>query len=522
MKDLAGREKRRLSEQQRLDSVKSAKERNVWGQFATPPGLAEEMLQFARRLTERVRFLDPAIGTGSFYSALRNVFERDRIEAATGIELDPGFAKAARQLWADSGLQVMEADFTRLQPEARFNLIVSNPPYVRHHHLDAAAKERLQHDVLLRHRIRISGLAGLYCYFLLLSDAWLEEGGLSVWLIPSEFMDVNYGQAIKQYLTEQVELLHIHRFSPADAQFTDALVSSAIVVFRKKRPGRDHEVKMSFGGSLLSPGSVSLVPVDALREARKWTAFPGNEANSVPNSHCLTLGDLFAVKRGIATGANRFFILPEEEATREGIPEEFRRPILPNPRHIAIEVVEADQRGYPSNTPRLVLIDCDLPEEEVELRFPQFWQYLRRGKEQDIHAAYITSHRSPWYSQEKREPAPFLFTYMGRQGEARKPFRVIWNKSAATAPNVYLLLYPKAALKRVLEDRPGLNRVVFEQLRSIDTGQLLSEGRVYGGGLHKMEPKELARVSAAALWEAVAGASGQPLPIKPEQLALAW
>jgi hypothetical protein len=162
-----------------------------------------------------------------------------------------------------------------------------------------------------------------------------------------------------------------------------------------------------------------------------------------------------------------------------------------------------------------------LPEKEIEARFPQFWQYLWRGKEQDIHAAYITSHRTPWYLQEKREPAPFLFTYMGRSG-VRKPFRVIWNKSAATAPNVYLLLYPKGALKRVLEERSGLNRVVFECLRSIDTGQLLSEGRVYGGGLHKMEPKELARVSAAALWEAVAGASGQSLPIKPEQLALAW
>ena len=74
----------------------------------------------------------------------------------------------------------------------------------------------------------------------------------------------------------------------------------------------------------------------------------------------------------------------------------------------------------------------------------------------------------------------------------------------------------------MLEDRPELNRVVFEHLSSIDTGQLLSEGRVYGGGLHKMEPKELARVPAAALWEAVAWASGQSLPIKPEQLALAW
>lgn len=520
--DLLASEKRRLGEQRRLDSLKSAAERNAWGQFATPPGLAEDMLRYARQLTGPVRFLDPAIGTGSFYSALRRVFKPDDIEAAAGVELDPHFAEVARRLWADSGLQIMEADFTRLRPEARFNLIVSNPPYVRHHHLDAATKERLRHLVLLRHGIRISGLAGLYCYFLLLADAWLEAGGLSLWLIPSEFMDVNYGQALKQYLAERVQLLQVHRFSPADIQFTDALVSSAIVVFRKNHPDPVREVKMSFGGSLLSPTRVSLVPVDALRAARKWSIFAPEGPASAPGAESTSLGDLFTIKRGIATGANSFFILAEEDAIRKGIPEEYRRPILPNPRHIAGEVVEGDERGYPSNTSRLVLIDCDLPEAEIQVRFPQFWQYLRRGESLRIHTGYLPSRRKPWYSQEKRDPPPFLFTYMGRSGETRRPFRVIWNKSAATAHNVYLLLYPKGALKRVLEEQPALSRVVFEGLRSIDMGQLLSEGRVYGGGLHKLEPKELARVPARALWEAVAAASGESLPVKPRQLALAW
>jgi len=522
MTDCNGKEQERLIEQERLDSLKSAEERNEWGQFATPPALAEEILRYAHTLTGRVRLLDPAVGTGSFYSALLRVFEPERIAGATGIELDPAFALVARRLWRSTGLEVIEADFTKLRPESHFNLLISNPPYVRHHHLDSTDKERLQRRVLLEHRIRISGLAGLYCYFLLLSDVWMNEDGLAIWLIPSEFMDVNYGRAVKQYLTDHVRLLHIHRFCPADVQFADALVSSAVVVFRKQRPAEDGAVRMSFGGSLLAPVRCSTVSLEALRNARKWTAFPTTEPTSLEVGNRLTLGDLFTIKRGIATGANGFFILPEEEAARQGIPEEFRRPILPNPRQLSAEVVEADQRGYPANTVKLALIDCDLPEHDVEDRFPQFWKYLQRGKAEDIHTAYLTSRRTPWYSQERRDPAPFLFTYMGRSGEGKKPFRVIWNRSAATAHNVYLLLYPKGVLKRLLDGNPDLYRVVFDYLRSLDSDRLVGEGRVYGGGLHKLEPKELARVRVESLWE---GLAGSPVPLhiaQPEQLGLAW
>ena len=46
---------------------------------------------------------------------------------------------------------------------------------------------------------------------------------------------------------------------------------------------------------------------------------------------------------------------------------------------------------------------------------------------------------------------------------------------------------------------------VFEALQSITPAQLLSEGRVYGGGLHKLEPKELAQISARAVLESIGG-----------------
>ena len=44
---------------------------------------------------------------------------------------------------------------------------------------------------------------------------------------------------------------------------------------------------------------------------------------------------------------------------------------------------------------------------------------------------------------------------------------------------------------------------MFEALQRITPTQLLSEGRVYGGGLHKVEPKELAQIPARTVLEAL-------------------
>jgi len=64
---------------------------------------------------------------------------------------------------------------------------------------------------------------------------------------------------------------------------------------------------------------------------------------------------------------------------------------------------------------------------------------------------------------------------------------------------VYLALYPKPHLASVLENNPDLTRHIWEILRKIHPETLMGEGRVYGGGLHKLEPKEPANVPAQAI-----------------------
>ena len=282
-----------------------------------------------------------------------------------------------------------------------------------------------------------------------------------------------------------------------------SLVSSAVVVFRKKPPRKNHQATMSFGGSLLRPTHKEKLTIDELASWRKWTQLPRKNGAETNGAAVVTLGDLFTIKRGLATGDNKFFVLRKDEARNKGIPKKFVKPILPSPRYLPQTGVDGDDAGFPKIEEPLVLIDCDLPEDKIETRYPRFWEYLSEGKQHGVDKKYLTSKRHPWYSQEHRDPPPFVCAYMGRTRNSAKPFRFIWNKSDAVAANVYLLLYPKGTLKAALNENPALYSTVFKSLQGIGAHEFIGEGRVYGGGLHKMEPAELRRVSAEKLVKAI-------------------
>lgn len=326
-------------------------------------------------------------------------------------------------------------------------------------------------------------------------DAWADANATCVWLIPSEFMDVNYGVPLKEYLLTKVTVLRVHRFDSEDVQFGDALVSSAVVCFRKSLPPAGHMVDFTFGGSLNEPKLLRQISLAGLRPNSKWN---GCDA-SAPAGPSVRLSDIFEIKRGLATGNNRFFILTRDEIEKHRLPTKFLRPILPSPRYLPVDEVLADKDGNPVLERQVFLLDCFFAEERVQREYPNLWRYLEIGKG-DAAKGYLCSSRSPWYSQEHRPAPPFLCTYMGRRSEKnRAAFRFILNHSKATAANVYLLLYPKAQLSGKLHANPELATKVWAWLNAISPDAVLGEGRVYGGGLYKLEPRELGNVPGDGL-----------------------
>ncbi|AJF08254.1 Eco57I restriction-modification methylase domain-containing protein [Geoalkalibacter subterraneus] len=497
-------EKKRLALQAKLDGGKTPEDRNHMGQFATPTTLAREILTHGVRLlpaSEKIRFFDPGIGTGSFYSALRAVVVAERIESAAGFEIDPHYGKPAKAFWKGTKLNIRLEDFTQAEPEERLkaNLLICNPPYVRHHHMDAAKKADLQCRTEKACGVKINGLSGLYCYFMGLSHKWMEQDGIAGWLVPSEFMGVNYGKMLKSYLLDKVTLLQVHRFDPEDVQFTDALVSSAVVWFKNAPPPSNHDVIFSYGGTLTEPALSRKVLASELAHEGKWTRYP--QADKATIRVEITLGDLFDIKRGLATGDNSFFIMDRKKIEAYNLPMECFRPVLPGSRYIPSDEIKADKDGLPLIDMQFFLLHTSLSENDIAQRYPTLKAYLDTGRkgERPVAERYLCRSRRPWYAQENRPAAPIICTYMGRSRKGSKPFRFILNHSQATACNGYLMLYPKPLLAHAAAKDPEIMRTVWKFLNGIKVDELLSHGRVYGGGLHKLEPKELRGFPAEGL-----------------------
>jgi adenine-specific DNA-methyltransferase len=508
MDGIAEIETQRQIIQRELDRLKTQEQRNILGQFSTPMILAHDILRKALKIMppgEKIRFLDPAVGTGAFFSALNYLSLPTCIEAATGYEIDKHYGKPAIDLWSDSILDYQLNDFTKVAPpiddSQKFNLIICNPPYVRHHHINGQ-KERLHVEAIAAAKMNLSGLAGLYCYFMALSHRWMRSNGIAGWLIPSEFMDVNYGGAVKEYLLNEVTLLQIHRFDPKDAQFDDALVSSAVVWFQNKKPNLNHQVKFTYGGTLEHPTHEKIVNASALVNEKKWSRFPVSDEREVGITP--RLSDFFSVKRGIATGDNKYFILTKSDIEDKGLPISQFKPILPSPRHLLGIEIAADDRGYPAIDPQLFVLDCKLAIGEVKQLYPELYAYLQEGIKNGVADRYLCKSRKLWYAQENRAESCFYCTYMGRTDKnGKKSFRFILNHSKAIVANSYLILYPKAELARVIAEHPEMVTVFFEALNGIAEKVMVDEGRVYGGGMHKLEPRELANVPSPELLRSI-------------------
>lgn len=144
----------------------------------------------------------------------------------------------------------------------------------------------------------------------------------------------------------------------------------------------------------------------------------------------------------------------------------------------AVPIVRVKVLALPDDVARW-LIDCR--DAAVEQSDTALGRYLRRGRRLGIRRGYLVSRRRPWFSQETRADCPIVFSYFNRE---RPQF--IRNLAGAVPLNNWLIVEPRDDVD-VDELHAALTSKAF-------IARLDDERRVYGGGLWKLEPKELEAV----------------------------
>ncbi len=460
-----------------LERLNSRERRYEIGQFFTPAPIAELMADAVRDAAPET-VLDPGVGGGVL---LRAVGEKPRLFGldidATAVELAVASMSSEHEIVVGDFLDAERWPLT----ETTFDAVIANPPYVRHHNLSA------EHKLLARHYSarfgsKVSSLSGSYVYFFLEALLRLNDGGRLVFVTPTEFLDVRYGQAVKEALLSRCEIDEIIVMEMDELAFEGVLTTSAITIATKREaPSRRFRlVEGRLNGSIEKSREVEL-SAEIVSAALPWTPLLPSRAERIApllRGRTAKLGDYCRVRRGIATGDNSFFVMTRTEVERWGIEEEFLVPVALGSKDLPHKG-PLDANFYAlriAEGARCLLFFCHRPIDG--LRGTNALRYIEHGLELGLHQRFNCRTRNPWYGVEPVPPADFFTTYMSRN-RARIVRNLIGARCMTSLLNVWA--------------RPGVDpEALRASLEDPTNAQLLREfGRTYGGGLAKIEPGDL-------------------------------
>ena len=468
-------------------------ERRASGITLTPAWLVEHMLR-AAGAPDFDTIVDCGAGSGRFAVAAALACPRAKVLA---VESHPHMLQLLRDRIQAAGLaaqiEVVAGDFRTVALDLQGRTLwLGNPPYVRHHDVAPAWKHAYQQGMAAR-GIKASQLAGLHAHFLLRAVQALRPGDGLCFVMAAEWLDNRYGQALRELCTRAgVQVRGLWLADADEAVFDDALVSAAVLHLRAGGGGGGGGDTSAAGAgteAAADEAQVGLITGRSLHTLRgvrqavlaaapRWSEFARVKMPQLGSGPAL--GDLFQITRGQVTGANPVWVLPPWQNL---LPERLTTPAVTRAREIIDDAI-----GTPEAVARLKRV-ANLPRDlatlaPAERRAAE--RFIRLAQQAGADLGYVARQRKPWHWLDLRAPPAALVSYMGRRPPV---FRA--NPQAVSYLNIAHGLYPREPLPAGL-----MPRLLAHLNQSVD----INSGRVYGGGLVKFEPSDIARLRLPAQW----------------------
>lgn len=468
------------------------------GGYYTDATIAEYLLRWVAE-SRPTTLLEPSCGDGAFFRPLASVISIPSLTRVVGCELESGEAeKAQSALGRIPGVKgyVAVADFLgwvlpRLDEPPEFDAVVGNPPFVRYQYLSEGLQSRAE-SLIRRFGLRFTKHTNAWVPFVVGALNRLRPGGRLAMVVPSELLHVLHADSVRQYLLRECSRILV--LDPEELWFEGALQGVVLLLAEKRTSSattmrlgevaitriggrdflagapQDHFVHAEYVAGEVLPAKWML----ALLTARERGILQGlAEAPGVR-----VFKDVATVQVGIVTGANAFFLVPDDVVEANDL-RPYAHPMFGRSDHVAGVIYDDAshaanrRRGVPTN----FLWFNKTPREELSQGAAR---YVASGEAQGLHTRFKCRIREPWYS------VPSVFTApVGMLKRSHDYPRLVLNTAGAfTTDTAY-----RIESRGISEDR-----LVSSFVNSLTALSAELEGRHYGGGVLELVPSEINRL----------------------------
>ncbi len=465
------------------------------GGYYTDPDIAAFLLKWVLNIHPQ-SILEPSCGDGVFLRGLSRL-SANGLKSIKAFEIEPveaGKAKHAASEFKKVDVEIQGRDFlgwslAKLLNPPQFDAVVGNPPFIRYQYLDSNLQD-ISEQIFKVFHLPFTKHTNAWVPFVISSLALLRPGGRLAMVVPSELLHVLHAESLRAYLTRVCSRVLI--FDPQELWFEDTL-QGAILLLAEKKNSPDERFQ---GVSIIATRSKDFLsedPEDYFEKAKytngetvkgKWMpALLTSAEREVLKKANASLGiylfdDIAEVAVGIVTGANKFFLVPDDIVKQYSL-QKWAHPMFGKSEHVPGVVFDEDSIARNRGLGLPINFIWFSNEKFSELPQP-VRNYIYLGERQNIHKRYKCRIREPWYS------VPSVYaTSLGMLKRSHDFPRLVFNKAQA---------YTTDTTYRVRHKKFNEATIVGSFINSLTALSAEIEGRHYGGGVLELVPSEIRKL----------------------------
>lgn len=454
----------------------SGPNRRVLGTFFTPHEEVSLMLdRWAANESAPATVVDIGAGVGVFTASSARMWPTAQIDAIDVNPITLGLLGARMTLddvdEHSINVQLILDDYTtwiRNTTSPRPRLLLGNPPYTRWQLIPGEARERLARES----EGYCGGRASLAAYITAVSLQHIgPRDGLCL-LLPAQWLESNYARGMRQQLLD-LRNRRVEVWLVKSAMFDDAMVDAVVLMVGTQRASSQPFTFAEWRGGSPEQIDRGTIGVDGWRT--RYDSVLTTRARETIN-----LGSFATVRRGVATGANKFFVLRDSDVEDRDLPPDVRRPLVYRLHPFDRTVTDRAFKALDEKDRRWLFLAAPAHRDVGEVQ-----QYISWGESEGFHHGHLCSNRSSWFDLSADHVVPdVIITSMTRDA-----FHLAENElRASITNNLYGWIWSKSTSAQI--------RTAIVAWFRTPAGQeaLKAAARRQGNDLLKLEPRALAQV----------------------------